>query len=174
MDSFNRYTAYNSASPALIQLECNVIKWMCRQVGYDPDKSFGTFFSGGSLSNWNAIVLARNEKFGEKDFFRGVVYVSDQVHFSIFKSLKLAGIPLSNVRRLPADEAFAFDTKLLESQIRTDLQNQMEPFLVIGTAGSTSTGTIDPLKKLAELCKQFNLWFHVDAAYGGYFFFSSV
>jgi aromatic-L-amino-acid/L-tryptophan decarboxylase len=166
-ESVNRYVGVFAAAPGLAQLEANVVSWFAEIVGYPPS-SRGILTSGGSLANFTALVTARREKL-PADFLRGTLYASDQVHHSVQKAALLAGFPPENVRAVATDERFCLRLDHLESAIRQDRATGWQPFLVVGNAGSTNTGAVDPLAEIAALCARHGLWFHVDAAYGGFF-----
>ncbi|MBV8201728.1 MAG: aminotransferase class V-fold PLP-dependent enzyme, partial [Acidobacteria bacterium] len=115
-----------------------------------------------------ALVTARRERLPE-DFLAGTLYASDQVHHSVQKAALLAGFPPPSVRSIPSDAAFRLRLDLLEERIAADRRAGRLPFLVVANAGSTNTGAVDPLDRLADLCAREGLWLHVDAAYGGFF-----
>jgi aromatic-L-amino-acid decarboxylase len=124
--------------------------------------------TGGSLANFSAVVTARHERLPE-NFFAGILYASDHVHHSVKKAALLAGFPERNVRVVPSDERFRIRTDLLEQAIVADRNEGLTPFLIVGNAGSTNTGAVDDLRMLANLAQRERCWFHVDAAYGGFF-----
>ena len=156
-----------AAAPALAQLETNVVRWLCRIVGYGPSAG-GVLTSGGSLANFSALVAARRALLPE-NFLRGIVYASDQAHHSVAKAAVLAGFPAGNVREIPSDGDFRIRVDLLERQIAADRAVGLAPFFVSANAGSTNTGAVDDLPALAGLAGKEKLWLHVDAAYGGFF-----
>lgn len=166
-DAVNRYVGVWLAAPGLVQLEANVVRWFCEMVGY-PGTASGFLTSGGSLANFSAVVTARRELLPE-NFMQGTLYASDQAHYSIAKAAMLAGFPADSVRSVPSDPQFRIRIDLLEETITQDRQAGRTPFLVVGNAGSTNTGAVDDLQALADLSKREGLWFHVDAAYGGFF-----
>jgi aromatic-L-amino-acid decarboxylase len=166
-NAVNRYSGVWLASPGLVQLEVNVVKWFCRMVGY-PEEALGFLTTGGSLANWTALVTARRERLPEA-FLDGTIYVGDQIHHSVVKAAVLAGFPAGNVRAVPSDELFRVRMGPLAEAIRRDRAAGKTPFLVVGSAGTTNTGAVDDLAALADLAADENLWFHVDAAYGGFF-----
>lgn len=166
-DAVNRYMGLWLAAPGLAQLEANVIRWFCSIVGL-PATANGLLTTGGSLANFSALVTARRERLPE-NFLSGVLYASDQVHHSVKKAALLAGFPEGNVHVIPSDERFCIRTDLLEQAIATDRQRGLTPFLLVGNAGSTNTGAVDDLQALADLAQRERCWFHVDAAYGGFF-----
>ncbi|HET7436405.1 MAG TPA: aminotransferase class V-fold PLP-dependent enzyme [Thermoanaerobaculia bacterium] len=166
-DAVNRYVGVCAAAPALVQLEANVVRWLCEIVGY-PRTAGGVLTSGGSLANFTAIVTARKALLGD-DFQRATLYCSDQIHHSFQKAASLAGFPFANVRELPVDAMFRIRLDALEEQIARDRAEGFTPFLIAGSAGTTATGAVDDLEKLAKIAKREQLWFHIDGAYGALF-----
>lgn len=165
--ALNRYTGVWQAAPALVQLETNVLRWLCGAVGYGRGAR-GFLTTGGSLANFSALVVARREKL-PADFLRGTVYTSDQVHHSLQKAAMLAGLPPENVRALPADGRFRLDPQAVGAAIAEDRARGYQPFLLVASAGTVNTGAVDPLPPLADLAAREGLWLHVDGAYGGFF-----
>ena len=133
-----------------------------------PAGSGGYLATGGSLASFTAVVAARREKL-PADFLRGTLYVSDQTHHAVTKAASLAGFPAENVRSIPSDGTFRVRVDLLAERVAADRAAGLEPFFVCGNAGTTNTGAVDDLGALAGLCGRERLWFHVDAAYGGFF-----
>ncbi len=166
-NAVNRYVGVWLPAPGLVQLEVNVVRWFCQMVGY-PEASLGFLTTGGSLANWTALVTARRERLPD-DFLAGTIYVSDQIHHSVAKAALLAGFPAGNVRAVATDETFRIRLDRLAEAVAADRAAGLEPFLVVGSAGTTNTGAVDDLDALAELAAYERLWFHVDAAYGGFF-----
>lgn len=165
----NRYAGLFFANPGAVRIENVLIRWMCELMGY-PDGSLGNLSSGGSIANLIAITTARDFK-GIKAtrVEKAVVYLTGQVHHCVQKALRIAGLGEAAIRYIPVDEHFRMDTKYLHIQLEKDIFQGLEPFLVVGSAGTTDTGAVDPLNEIASLAEQFGLWFHVDAAYGGFF-----
>ncbi|MEE9391077.1 MAG: pyridoxal-dependent decarboxylase [Planctomycetota bacterium] len=163
----NRYVGVWAAAPGLAQIEIEVADWFCRMVGY-PMSSCGILTSGGSLSNLSAIVVAREEKLGE-DFADGMVYFSGEAHYCVRKSARIAGLRESSLSQVAVDGEYRMDLDDLEERIAADRARGKKPFLLVGSAGTTNTGAVDDLLRLSEIAKRENLWFHVDAAYGGFF-----
>ena len=163
----NRYVGIDATAPLLSQIETDTLKWFCQMVGYSPSAG-GTLTSGGSIANLTAAICARTLVMGD-DFSNGVVYASGFVHHSMWKALQAAGISKSNIREVSVDKQFRLDVTELTNQMETDVNSGLKPMMVVATAGSTNTGTIDPLIEVAKLCKRFAAWYHVDAAYGGFF-----
>jgi len=169
--AINRYTGVWQAAPALVELEANVLRWLCAEVGYDK-AARGFLTTGGSLANFSALVVARRERL-PADFQRGTVYTSDQVHHSLQKAALLAGLPPENVRALPVDETFRLRPEAVEAAIAADRASGFQPFLLVASAGTVNTGAVDPLPALADLAAREGLWLHVDGAYGGCFVLSA-
>lgn len=163
----NRYVGVWQAAPALVQLETNVVRWLCGIVGF-PEGSGGYLATGGSMASFTAVVAARREML-PPDFLRGTLYVSDQTHHAIAKAASLAGFPAENVRSIPSDPAFRVRVDLLAERVAADRSAGFTPFFVCGNAGTTNTGAVDDLPALADLCARERLWLHADAAYGGFF-----
>ncbi len=163
----NRYVGVWQAAPALVQLETNVVSWLCGIVGL-PQGSGGYLATGGSLATFTAVVAARREKL-PPDFLKGTLYVSGQTHHAVEKAASLAGFPEGNVRSIPSDGLFRVRVDLLAERIAQDREDGFSPFFVCGNAGTTNTGAVDDLESLADLCAKERLWFHVDGAYGGFF-----
>jgi aromatic-L-amino-acid decarboxylase len=166
-DTTNRYTGIWRAAPALVQLEANALDWLRDWMEF-PAGARGLFTTGGSMANFNAIVAARERHLGPH-LRDGVLYASTQVHHSVVKSAKLAGILADRVRLIPVDERFRLRVDALQRAIEADRSRRLMPFLVVSSAGTTNTGAVDPLDDVADLCRREGLWHHVDGAYGGFF-----
>ena len=163
----NRFVGAWFAAPAAARLEANVLEWFAQWMGY-PEASRGILTSGGSLANFSAIVTARQYLLGD-DIIRGTIYASNQTHHCVMKSAILAGIPERNFRLIDVDNNYRIIPDVIEDHLKKDLEKGMKPFLLIGNAGTTNTGTVDPLPELADLAERYGLWYHIDAAYGGFF-----
>jgi aromatic-L-amino-acid decarboxylase len=163
----NRYIGIWLAAPGAVQLEINVIRWLCREVGYGEDAG-GILTSGGSLANLSAIVTARRSCL-PVDFLKGTLYTSSLAHHSVKKAAVIAGFPLENVREVPVDADFRLSLAALKAQVEADRHAGFMPFLVVASAGTTAVGSVDPLEPLADFCEAQKLWLHVDGAYGGFF-----
>ena len=166
----------NGPTSALI--EAQVIGWLCELIGYGPD-AFGVLASGGSEANLIALKCAR-DKAARAICDLGVraanaeltVYASEQCHFSVEKSVDILGLGRQSLRKIDTDDRFHIRVDLLRAAIERDRSDGRVPFCVVGIAGATSTGVIDPLPELAEIARENDCWFHVDAAYGGGLAFS--
>jgi len=166
-DSVNRYVTVWAAAPALAQLEANVLRWFADMIGY-PREAQGVLTTGGSMASFTALVTARRERL-PKDFLSGTLYASDQVHHSVIKAALLAGFPEENVRAIPVDGHFRIRPGALRTRIADDRRLGLSPFFIVASAGTTNTGAVDDLEKLADVAREERLWLHVDAAYGGFF-----
>ncbi len=164
----NRYVGLWQPSPAVVQIEENVTRWLCSLFGYPPETSQGLLTSGGSMANFSAMVAARHAKLGE-DFLDGTYYVSEQAHASVTKGATLAGFSKRNVRIVPTDDELRLDPDALRRMVEEDLAAGRRPFLVVPSAGTVNTGAIDPLEAIADVAADHEMWMHVDAAYGGFF-----
>lgn len=166
-DAVNRYVGVFAAAPALAQIEADVVRWFAEMVGY-PAAARGFLTSGGSLANLSGVVTARRVRLPD-DFLNGTIYTSDQAHHSVLKAALLAGFPAESVRSLPADRYYRLSPERVAEAVREDRAAGRRPFLLVASAGTTNTGAVDPLSDLADLAAREELWFHVDASYGGLF-----
>ncbi len=165
----NTYAGIAYAAPGAVAMERALTDWMCQLMGY-PGSAIGDLTSGGSIANLVGIVTAR-ESLGLRAAHipRATIYMTDQVHHCVDKTLKIAGLGECAVRRVPMDAYYRMDTDALVSMIRADKGAGYRPWLVVASAGTTDTGAVDPLAHVADIAKQHKLWLHVDAAYGGFF-----
>lgn len=163
--AYNIHAGGSKLAPMVNCIEQEVLHWLCEQVGFTENPG-GVFVSGGSMANITALTAARDHKLTDETMHLGVAYLSDQTHSSVAKGLRIIGIPDSRIRKIPTNSDFQMRTEELEAQIQTDIENGLIPFVVIGTAGTTNTGSIDPLEEIAAICSNYKLWFHIDGAYG--------
>ncbi|HVF47537.1 MAG TPA: aminotransferase class V-fold PLP-dependent enzyme, partial [Pyrinomonadaceae bacterium] len=168
-DVFNRYAGVFYASPGAVRMENMLIRWMNDLVGY-PAGAHGNLTTSGSLANMIAIVVARDARnIKAADVPRSVIYLSKQTHHSVHKAIKVAGLSECIVRQVPLDEKYRMVAAELSQQIEEDKAAGLNPFLVGASAGTTDVGAIDPLPEIGEIAAQHDLWYHIDAAYGGFF-----
>ncbi|WP_299436428.1 pyridoxal-dependent decarboxylase [uncultured Aquimarina sp.] len=167
----NATTWMNSAASS--EIEKQVIEWIGQFCGYSNNAS-GVFLSGGSTANLTGIQVARRLKSnidisidGLKEQSQFTVYASEETHYCIDKSIDALGIGKKHLRKIATLSDFTINVKELEAQIKEDLAFGYTPMCIVGNAGTVNTGAIDPLYQLAELCEKYDVWFHVDAAYGG-------
>src|SRR6266566_2672605 len=164
--------------PTSAMIEARVMHWLCELLGYGPN-SFGTLASGGSEANLIALKCARDrvetniKNLGLRATpLELVIYGSEQCHYSIEKSADIIGLGRGSVRKIQTDERFHIRLDTLREMIRRDRSAGLHPCCIVGVAGATSTGVIDPLEELASIARENNCWFHADAAYGGALAFS--
>jgi glutamate/tyrosine decarboxylase-like PLP-dependent enzyme len=153
-------TWLEASAPAMIELQ--VIDWLRRICGL-PEDAGGLFVSGGTMANLTGLAVARRARSAS---FDAVVYCSDQTHYSIARDLRLLGFRDDSLRKLESDSSFRLPLDALERAVAEDRTAGRKPFLVVANAGTTSTGAVDPLSAIADLCRRENLWLHVDGAYG--------
>lgn len=169
----NPFSSVYFASPGAATIENEVINWL-KSVFSFPEHAVGCLTSGGSISTLIALTAARDRfKIKNELIPKSVVYLSEQVHHSTQKALRIIGLEDVIIRYVPVDDKHKIKTDALTGLIERDSKDGLNPFLVIATAGTTDTGAIDPLDDIASIADNFKLWFHVDAAYGGFFILSS-
>ncbi len=169
----NRYAGVYASSPGAVNLEKRLCNWMAELIGFPSETSGGYLASGGSIANLTAIVAARdNAEIEEGQIKKSVVYLTDQSHHCIDKALAIAGLSSCVIRRVPMDKKFRMIPDKLDEAISVDLEQGLNPWLVVASAGTTDTGAIDPLAAIAGITEKYRLWYHVDAAYGGFFMLS--
>jgi aromatic-L-amino-acid/L-tryptophan decarboxylase len=161
-------------APIANEIERHVLGWFMRALGLDPTAGFATFTSGGQEANQTAVTVGLTNAFpgfGEHGVRalagQPVFYTSAEAHHSFVKIAHLSGIGREAVRHVGVDKGLRLDVEDLERQIRADRAAGRQPFLIVGTAGTTAAGAIDPLGELAAIARRENLWFHADAAWGG-------
>lgn len=164
-------------APAFSRMETEVIRSLAKRFGYD-DQAGGVMVSGGSLANIQALIVARNHFFNTKDEGlthlnqKPVVLASEAAHTSIQKAMMVSGLGASQVISVNLDHHGRMDVQDLEQKVKEEKSKGRVPFAVIATAGTTVTGSIDPLQDIANVAKKYGLWLHADAAYGGALIFS--
>src|SRR6185295_17912081 len=165
----NKYAGIFFTGPGPVRMENMLLRWVADLVGY-PATSGGNIASGGSIANLTAITTARDAH-GLKgaDFARSAVYMTSQAHHCIEKALRIAGLGEVQVRHVAIDAGYRMRPDALAKAIAADRAHGIKPWLVIAAAGTTDTGAVDPLPAIAEIAAREGCWFHVDAAYGGFF-----
>ena len=165
----NKFGGLFFTGPGLVRMENLVVRWVADLLGY-PAGAGGCTLSGGSLATLTAITAARDaHRLRAGDVASAVVYLTSQTHHALHKALHIAGLGEAQLRTIPVDESFRMRPDALAETIAADRAQGLRPWLVVGTAGTTDTGTVDPLEALAEVAERETCWFHVDAAYGGFF-----
>ncbi|PSK58965.1 L-2,4-diaminobutyrate decarboxylase [Streptomyces sp. 111WW2] len=145
-------------------IERKLIDWTCARIGLGPAAD-GVFTSGGTQSNLQALLLAREEA-KAKDFADLRIFASEASHFSVRKSAKLLGLGPDAVVSIPVDRDKRMQTVALARELERCARDGLVPMAVVATGGTTDFGSIDPLPEIAGLCEQYGVWMHVDAAYG--------
>ena len=158
-------------SPVATEIELQTIRWMAEFIGYPTDCG-GVMVSGGNMANMLGFLAGRRAKADwniREDGLAGkqmVIYASEENHTWIHKAADLFGHGLNSIRWIKPLENREMDLVSLEQKINEDLKSGHHPFCVVGNAGTVSLGVVDPLDEISIICKKYNLWFHVDGAYG--------
>jgi aromatic-L-amino-acid decarboxylase len=160
-------------SPMATEIEKQTIKWLTQFIGLS-DNFGGILVSGGNMANFTAFLAARTAKAPKNIKEEGlsnsskklITYCSKSTHTWVEKAAILFGHGSKSIRWIPTDHMHKMDNDLLEKAIKNDLKEGHQPFMVVGTAGDVSTGIVDNLATIAMLCKKYDLWFHIDGAYG--------
>jgi aromatic-L-amino-acid decarboxylase len=172
----NQNTGAWFLSPMASEIEAQTVQWIAELLDY-PTTCGGILVSGGNMANIVCFLAARQARAGWDVRAVGLhgseaqqlrVYCSKETHTCVQKAADMSGIGTDNVRWIPTRGDLSMDTVQLQNQIRADKEAGDRPFIVIGTAGSVSTGAIDNLPEIAKICREEDLWFHVDGAYGGF------
>jgi aromatic-L-amino-acid/L-tryptophan decarboxylase len=160
-------------SPAASEIEYHLMRWFARRFGL-PEESGGILLSGGALAALVGLKLARDRNADWDVRAEGVragptlmVYGSEELHDVNGRAADMLGLGRNTLRLLPADRDHHLDPDALAAAVTEDRAAGHRPIAAIGSAGTVATGAIDPLDEIARVCDQHNLWFHVDAAYGG-------
>ncbi len=162
-------------SPAATELETLVLDWLRQWLGL-PDEFSGVVYDTASISTMHALAVAREEAStsvrtlglsgrSELPIFR--IYTSDQAHSSVEKAAIALGLGEHNVRRIASDSEFRMNVAALREAVTADLRNGFKPLAVVATVGTTSTASVDPVREIAAICAEYQMWLHIDAAYGG-------
>jgi len=171
---FNPQLAAWSHSPFAAEVELHVIRAMGSRFGYAQGDVDGVFASGGMEANHTAILAALTNRFPDLAAHglrsldaQPVFYCSSESHHSFLKAARMCGLGMDSVRHVAIDAQLKMRPEALQAAMTLDTENGLAPFLVVGTAGTTNTGVVDPLPELAAVAELNNVWFHVDAAWGG-------
>ena len=172
--TYNPQMAAWSHAPFAAEVEARMIREFGQKFGYESSQAHGTFASGGTEANITALLCALNNRF--PNFAKGglyavgtrpIVYCSSEAHHSVHRAARVAGLGLDSVRVVDVDDNLRFDVTKLEDAISQDIKAGNCPLMLVGTGGTTGTGTVDDLEALAKVAGANDLWFHVDAAWGG-------
>jgi aromatic-L-amino-acid decarboxylase len=161
------------SGPAGTEIERMVVRWLGSLIGYDSDAK-GLLTSGGSMANMIALLIASRRKSGTAIAQKGLwnsgppmtLYASEEVHLSIAKAADILGFGRDQVRVIACDERQRMRVDLLRQRIEADLREGLRAFCVVASAGTVNTGAVDPLADIADVAREFDLWFHIDGAYG--------
>ena len=161
------------SGPAGTELERLVVRWLGSLIEYDRD-AHGLLTSGGSMANMIALLVASRRKLGDEASRRGLwnqgspltIYASEEIHMSIPKAADILGLGRDHVRVIACDDRGRMRVDSLREQIENDLRDGLRPCCVVASAGTVNTGVVDPLDEIAAVAVDFDLWFHVDGAYG--------
>ena len=171
--SLNQNNLKWHSSPASTEMERLVMRWVAEFIGY-PTSSAGVLLSGGSVANFNCLAVARKIKspvdVAEEGMYGSppqTVYVSAEGHSSFDKAVDMLGLGKKYLRKIPVDDEQRINIEALDKAIQVDKENGFHPICGIGVAGTTNTGAVDDLNAIADICEKHELWYHVDAAYGG-------
>lgn len=168
-DVFNRYSGVGFAGPGAVELENMLLDWMAGVVGY-PEGCGGNLTSGGSVANLIAVVTAREARgLKARDYHRAVVYLTEQAHHCVDKALRIAGMGECVLRYVEMDEGYRMRPDALDAAVAGDRAAGLVPWMVVASAGTTDVGAVDPLEAIGKVARSEGLWYHVDAAYGGFF-----
>lgn len=163
-------------SPVASEIEAQTIRWIAELVGF-PRGCGGLLVSGGNMANVVGVLAARTAAGGSEVRSVGVggpdaapmrVYASSETHTWIQKAVDIAGLGTDAIRWIPVDGRLQMKVGLLRDAIEADLESGLQPVMVAGNAGTVSTGAVDPLVEVADICRDFGIWLHVDGAYGGF------
>jgi aromatic-L-amino-acid decarboxylase len=154
------------ASSGASAVELLVIDWFKRWVGYD-DTAAGLLVSGGSVATLTGLACARIARFGAHEE-RAVIYCSTETHSAVTRAARVLGFDNSRIRLVATNDADTIDVAVLRAAVADDRAAGLIPFVMVANAGSTSTGAIDPMHELADICAAEDMWLHIDAAYGGF------
>lgn len=165
----NRYAGVFFASPGAVRMENMLLEWMAGMVGY-PHTSGGNLTSGGSIANLIGIVTARDAHGILGEAVAGaVIYGTGQMHHAVNKAIRIAGLQGCIQRTIATDNHCRMDTQTLQEAIIHDKKAGLRPWLVVASAGTTNTGSVDPLTAVGDIARAHDLWFHIDGAYGAFF-----
>jgi len=170
---YNPQLATWRTSPAANEIERHTLAWLAAKFGF-PENAVATFTTGGAEANLSAVIVALTRMFPEYGELglRGIeakptFYLSSEAHHSFNKIAHMTGLGRQALRTVAIDRDLKMDVENLAKQVAEDRRNGYTPFMVVGTAGTTGAGAIDPLEDLARFCRREDLWFHADAAWGG-------
>jgi aromatic-L-amino-acid/L-tryptophan decarboxylase len=163
-------------APVATEIEAQTVRWLAELIGYPRDCG-GLFVSGGNIANFVAVLAARTATAGWDVRRTGLdaavarplrIYASSETHTWLQKAADISGIGTDAIHWVPTRADLRMDTGALRAALEQDRAAGEQPLMVVGTAGSVSTGAVDPLFEIAEICREMGVWFHVDGAYGAF------
>jgi aromatic-L-amino-acid/L-tryptophan decarboxylase len=171
----NPNVSFFSVAPVATEIEAQAVRWIAELIGY-PTNCGGLLVSGGNMANFVGLLAARTHHLGQDVRKQGIaagvgrlrIYASSETHTWLQKTTDLCGLGTESISWVLADGMGRITMDAVRERIAADRAQGYLPLCVIGTAGTVTTGTVDPLLGLAELCREQGLWFHVDGAYGGF------
>jgi len=163
----NRYAGMFHAAPGAVQIENEVLRSFLDLFKF-PATAWGTLTSGGSIANLTAILAARQTR-PRREWDQSTLYLTEQSHNSVQRALKIAGLDPALSRLVPVDAQFRMAPEKLRALIQKDIAAGFRPWMILAALGTTNTGSVDPIETLVKIKNEFNLWLHIDAAYGGFF-----
>jgi glutamate/tyrosine decarboxylase-like PLP-dependent enzyme len=159
-------------APSAVEIEKTVIRWI-REFLHLPVNQSGILVSGGSMANLTCLSVARYANTPPEARRKGlfgmppmIIYSSTEVHHCIDKAVDILGLGRDNTRKIRVNDRFEMDIEMLERQIKEDKASGLKPYCVVGSAGTVNTGAIDDFTSINEICRRYNMWFHIDGAYG--------
>jgi glutamate/tyrosine decarboxylase-like PLP-dependent enzyme len=171
---YNPQLAGWSHAPVANELEQLTLQRLARALGFDPAKLHANFTTGGAEANLSAVLGALAQRFPESGEIglsglrvRPAIYLTSETHHSFVKLARMTGLGTNALREIPTDAHFVMDIDALQARLHADMQDGWTPLMLVGTAGTTGAGLVDPLSKLADVAAQHGIWLHVDAAWGG-------
>ena len=165
----NNYSGVFYGGPGAVRLENSLSRWVCDMIGY-PKTAMGNLASGGSVATLIAVVTARDYKgINSTNVRKSVIYLTEQAHHCVQKAIRIGGLGEAQLRYIPLMDDYRMDVAALRKIVAEDKANGLNPFLVLAAAGATDTGIVDPLDEIADVAEEFDLWYHIDGAYGGFF-----
>ena len=168
-DISNRYAGVFFGGPGAVRLENLIVRWVADVVGY-PEQAAGVHLAGGSMANLVALATARDaHALRGRDYDRAVVYLTTQTHHCIAKALRVLGLGDCHVREVPLDERYRMRADHLDRMIAADQAAGLKSWVVVASAGTTDVGAVDPLDAIADVTDRYDVWYHIDGAYGGFF-----
>jgi aromatic-L-amino-acid/L-tryptophan decarboxylase len=174
MSTINQNNTKWHLAPAMTEIEKRVVRWTAEMLDFTPEAG-GAMVSAGSEANLAGLTIARNVFFKKLDIKRKglfgqkpfTIYCSNETHSCVDKSIVLLGIGTDHIRKIKTNADFTINIKALEKAISADIQAGFTPFCIVGNAGTVNTGAIDDLTALSAVAKKYEMWLHIDGAYGG-------